>query len=351
MLQAIPGIEHRFQEALIDARAACSAFFAGARCRAYTVFVLGHRTAGIVLALLTTGGCRGSSEVRSPDDALEERVAELRAERRRDQIRLREMEERMALLAAREQAERDRPELPVERVEPEAAPPAIEVVGVEPDGTEIVYVGEAAQDHSVEAPTDLLRQRSSPPPPAPVRRRPPPAVERSGPGGDLGVSRARIPKVGEVTRSHPPAQAREPAPELAPRPRAAAARTGSKVVAEYQRLVAALRAGRHDEAIAGLRRFVARHGKTAYADNAQYWLGEAYYDRKDFARAQREFERVAERFPGGNKVPDALLKAGYCRVALGEIGAAREVLGRLLEEFPGSAPAALARRKLAELGE
>ncbi len=44
------------------------------------------------------------------------------------------------------------------------------------------------------------------------------------------------------------------------------------------------------------------------ADNAQYWIGECFYSQKKFQEAKEGFAAVAEHFPFGNKVPDALYK-------------------------------------------
>jgi tol-pal system protein YbgF len=161
------------------------------------------------------------------------------------------------------------------------------------------------------------------------------------------------------------------APESAPAPRAlgklamAPAHEGHAVVsakapvapaaaapsdnALYQAALAQLRAGHHDEAVAGLRAFVAAHPQHDLADNAQYWLGECFYDRKDYSTALREFRRVIEVFPNGNKVPDALLKLGLSYLALGSARPGREALADLVRRFPQHPTAALAGARLAEL--
>ncbi|MCK5381589.1 MAG: tetratricopeptide repeat protein, partial [Candidatus Latescibacteria bacterium] len=48
----------------------------------------------------------------------------------------------------------------------------------------------------------------------------------------------------------------------------------------------------------------------ALKDNAQYWIGECRWGRKDFSGAMDAFRETVERYPDGNKVPDALLKVG-----------------------------------------
>jgi tol-pal system protein YbgF len=148
-----------------------------------------------------------------------------------------------------------------------------------------------------------------------------------------------------------------PAPALAPAP---TARVGRSVAAPardnapadnalYQNALGQLRAGHHDEAVAGLRAFVAAHPQHDLADNAQYWLGECFYDRKDFSTALREFRRVVEAFPTGNKVPDALLKLGLSYLAIGSARPGREALTDLVRRFPQHPTAALAQARLAEL--
>lgn len=264
----------------------------------------------------------------------------------------------MARLAA-ERSAAERPELPVERLEPAPSEGEVEVevVGVASDGTEIVYADEATESKSVAAPTDLLRASTEKPKPARkvARRVAPPPLELPprATSDTLGTTTGRLPTVKQITRAPPKLdrQAREAGPSRVRSRRPSVATTPATAIAEYQRLVALLRGGEHGAAITGFRRFVARYPKSDYADNAQYWLGEAYYDQKDFAAALREFERVAERYPRGNKVPAAILKAAFCRINLGQTRRAIALLERLIADYPDSRPAGLAREKLERLRE
>jgi tol-pal system protein YbgF len=117
----------------------------------------------------------------------------------------------------------------------------------------------------------------------------------------------------------------------------------------YRRSYEALRQGQHDGAAEGFREFLRRYAAHDLADNAQYWLGECYYDSKDFSSAVREFRRVVERFPHGNKVPDALLKVGYSYLALGSVDAGKQTLEQLVRSYPRHETAVLATTRLAEL--
>jgi len=148
-----------------------------------------------------------------------------------------------------------------------------------------------------------------------------------------------------------------PAAEAEERPARAARESQGSVHANrdmeafrlYRRAYEALRQGQHDGAAEGFREFLRRYAAHDLADNAQYWLGECYYDTKDFPAAVREFRRVVERFPHGNKVPDALLKVGYSYLALGSIEAGKQTLEQLVRSYPRHETAVLATTRLAEL--
>ncbi|HEX7597289.1 MAG TPA: tol-pal system protein YbgF [Polyangia bacterium] len=123
----------------------------------------------------------------------------------------------------------------------------------------------------------------------------------------------------------------------------------SEAISLYRQSYQTLRQGRHDEAAEGFREFLRRYATHDLADNAQYWLGECAYDRKDFSTAVREFRRVVERFPHGNKVPDALLKIGFCYLSLGSLDAGKQTLEQLVRSYPRHETSVLANARLAEL--
>ena len=80
--------------------------------------------------------------------------------------------------------------------------------------------------------------------------------------------------------------------------------------------------------------YIAKYPQSDLADNAQYWIGECFYSQKDFKAPRRRFKAVADHFPFGNKVPDALYKEALCERQLGQEDAAKATLGKLLEQFP-----------------
>jgi tol-pal system protein YbgF len=161
-------------------------------------------------------------------------------------------------------------------------------------------------------------------------------------------------------KSAPPAQVK-PTPNLpsenlqsenlgvAPVPPIAKATAPDGAVKLYKDSYEALRAGRHDDARRGFRELVKKFPDHDLADNAQYWLGECFYDRKQFAEAMPEFRMVLTKYPLGNKAPDAMLKLAYCMLALGDLAKGREILSKLPETYPHTEAARLAQVRLSEL--
>ena len=71
--------------------------------------------------------------------------------------------------------------------------------------------------------------------------------------------------------------------------------------AAYQAAFNLLKDSQYDRAIAAFQKFLATYPDSPLADNAQYWLGEAYYVNKSFPEAQAAFQRVIEKYPQTRK--------------------------------------------------
>jgi tol-pal system protein YbgF len=107
--------------------------------------------------------------------------------------------------------------------------------------------------------------------------------------------------------------------------------------------------GNHGLAIMGFQEVISKFAGSELADNAQYWIGESYYAQKDFKHALQEFQKTIDTYPKGDKVPAALLKVGLCQQQLGDKGAARAAYQMLMEKYPQSEEARLARTKQQDL--
>ncbi len=62
------------------------------------------------------------------------------------------------------------------------------------------------------------------------------------------------------------------------------------------------------------------------------------------------FRKVVTNYGSSRKLPDALLKIGYCQVELGELGAARKTLADVVRQYPETTAARLASQKLEQIG-
>ena len=95
--------------------------------------------------------------------------------------------------------------------------------------------------------------------------------------------------------------------------------------------------------------FLESYPSSAYAPNALYWIGESHYSQSQWDQAILSFKDVVARFPKHAKAADALLKLGMCYEKLKDKDNARFHYEALLEDFPGSRAAGLAKPKLAAL--
>ena len=114
----------------------------------------------------------------------------------------------------------------------------------------------------------------------------------------------------------------------------------------YQSAFDLLRTGDYEEAASAYEQFLAVFPSSPLADNAQYWLAETYYVQRQYMAALPAFQLVVDDYPGSSKLPDALLKIGFCNYELQQWDAARDSLERVIREFPATTAARLATQRL-----
>jgi tol-pal system protein YbgF len=264
--------------------------------------------------------------LRDDNRRLNQSVSELRTERRAQERKIRDLQRQVDLARAQvvTASLEGVPQLPVEVAGPDK--PALttngsRVVGITEDGEEIVYEGDAA--------AGKVATMEDEPAPRPARGNPPPAGDR------IEVRRAPA-----VAARSGRTQTRAGGERELPTERSGDAANDYRVAVEL------VKSGDHDKAVAALRAFIQRYPRHDFADNAQYWLGEAFYATKQYPQALTEFRTVIETYPRGNKVPDALLKVGYCYQSLGQTEKAKAVLEQVVNLYPKTEPAALAGKRL-----
>ena len=123
--------------------------------------------------------------------------------------------------------------------------------------------------------------------------------------------------------------------------------------------------GNYTLAIAEFREFVRQNPDSPRVDSAQYWIGESYFSigraaaaagqaersREALERSVQEFRKVFVNYPGGRQVPTALYKEALALVELKQMKVAQARLQYLVDNFPQSEEAPLARERLKSLGE
>ena len=114
----------------------------------------------------------------------------------------------------------------------------------------------------------------------------------------------------------------------------------------YQAAFNLLKDGQYDRAIVAFQKFLTTYPDSSLADNAQYWLGEAYYVTHDYDNAVVAFRAVGEQYPQSPKVPDALVKLGLTQIDQKKLVEARVTLKQVVQRFPGTDAAKLATTRL-----
>jgi tol-pal system protein YbgF len=92
--------------------------------------------------------------------------------------------------------------------------------------------------------------------------------------------------------------------------------------------------------------FIDTYPQAQLAPNAWYWLGESYYVTQNYEIAQQSFETLLSQFPDSSKVPDGMLKLGYCQAQLGQKDRARNTFNEVLRLYPMSDAARFAQSQL-----
>jgi tol-pal system protein YbgF len=104
-----------------------------------------------------------------------------------------------------------------------------------------------------------------------------------------------------------------------------------------------------EKAKSGFEAMLTSFPKAAEADNAQFWIGEIYYQQKWYEKAILEYQKVIEKYPKGNKVAAALLKQGLSFLNIGDKPNSRLILQDLVKRYPTTNEGRIAAQKLKEL--
>jgi tol-pal system protein YbgF len=208
--------------------------------------------------------------------------------------------------------------------------------------SEILVLSEKLSDANYRLALAGSHRPSAPAAPAPILEKPAHAAPQPGWPSGLGASESGEPPSSQKEEQESPQKETAEAKPSAPPP--------MSPEQSYQAAYADYTKGNFSLAVMGFEEFVKLNAQSDLAANALYWIGECHYAQRQFEEAIEAFNRVLKEYPGGDKIPAALLKKGYAYMELYQIGQGVVVLQGLIQRHPHAPEARLAKQKLDELG-
>ena len=142
--------------------------------------------------------------------------------------------------------------------------------------------------------------------------------------------------------STPPDAAAPPAPQ-------APIGTGTTPRRLFEQAYADYTAGQWSLSIQGFETYLKTYPKSELADDAQYYIGEAYAGDSKYQDAAAAYEKVIRDYPNGDFVPEAWYKVGVSYERLSQPDKARDAFDYVTKNYPNSPPATLAKQRLEAL--
>lgn len=135
----------------------------------------------------------------------------------------------------------------------------------------------------------------------------------------------------------------------------AAASTGAPVQSgdansDYNAAVALiLEKKQYDQAITALQAWVKRYPDSTYQPNANYWLGQLFYNKGKKDDAAYYYATVVKNYPKSPKASEALLKVGVIMQEKNDTAKAKAVFQQVIKLYPNTESAKQAQKRLSGL--
>jgi len=131
-----------------------------------------------------------------------------------------------------------------------------------------------------------------------------------------------------------------------PAPSQAPASTGDENT-DYNAAVAlALEKKQYDQAISAFQAFIKQYPKSTYLPNANYWLGQLYYNKGKKDDAAYFYAVVVKSYPKSPKSSDAMYKVGVIMQEKGQADKAKAVFTQVVKQYPNTDAAKQAQKRL-----
>jgi tol-pal system protein YbgF len=169
-----------------------------------------------------------------------------------------------------------------------------------------------------------------------------PAPTAAPPSGDPAAAAAATdtPPAGTSPPGAAPAGGR---PQTAPPPLVSPERMYQAAYSDYT-------VGQYDLAIIGLKAFIDTFPQSDRADDAQLYIGNSLAYQAKYPEAVVAYQKVISSYPQGDTVPQAYWKLGQAyETGLKQIELARKAYETLIQKYPTSNEAQLAKQRMAGL--
>ena len=93
-------------------------------------------------------------------------------------------------------------------------------------------------------------------------------------------------------------------------------------------------------------KFISKYPKNDLVANAYFWIGETYFERKNYSKAIDYYDIILTKFLNSEKVPSALLKEGLAFYNLNDKEGAKIFLEKVMSDYPSTPQATYAKKYL-----
>ncbi len=145
-------------------------------------------------------------------------------------------------------------------------------------------------------------------------------------------------------------QAPPPPPAAVPGAGAGGPPPGMSAQTTYENALRDKSSGNLDLALQGFNDYLRYFPDTDYSPNAQFYVGEIYYQKADYESASKAFDIVLEKYSENNKTPDAHYMKGLSLVKSGQRNDAYKEFSYVVSKYPSSDVAGKARLEIKKLG-
>jgi tol-pal system protein YbgF len=156
--------------------------------------------------------------------------------------------------------------------------------------------------------------------------------------GNLSESQVRLTKIDEKTvEFQKKMEAKFAADSVA------ATSKANEIEKLFQIAMSDFNAGRYDIAMNGFKDLVAQHPESPLSQDAEYWIAESNYAKKEFVEAEKAYMAYIKNYPEGSKICVSLYKLGLVADRLNKSKHKALAWKKLVEQCPESQEAKVVR--------